>query len=178
MKKSYFLIVLVLALAACDNIQKHRNEILELSTDYQVTMENLRGLLQRLSGELEMLSLYQSKLSDHNASAHAAGPSKEATDLELKLSGYNAKIVTIVQDIGKASKELNDQEAELEAMKTALNTDGKYENDYNQTIKTIRTNIDAVNPKIKDWNAQIDAMGKSLKTDYETGAQQVGIPLN
>lgn len=182
MKNRIVLATLILLLAACNTVERQKEKIRVVSADFSMAQENLRGLLQRLTGELEMLNVYQSRLNPASVAdtnnLQFVPLSKEAAELEMKLSGHNAKIATILQEIGKSSEKFSAYQQTLEAMNASLAQKTEYEGDVRKTLRSIEQNVAEIQSKLKNWETQIDELSKNVKKDYEEGAQKLGISNN
>ncbi|GEM_PF-1879036 len=183
MKNFLLFVVLIIAFAACKNVKNSREEILQLSSDYDSAIENIRNTYRGLSGELEIYSMYKSRISEARDEETArmnigeGAPVGKLAELQSSFSDYNGRFSKLAQEIGNYANEMNAYKPQLEAMKNELNGGSKFKGNLKESMTGFRKAIDDANAKIKVWEAQVAELNKEIEMKYNEIAPLQGLPL-
>lgn len=182
MKNTIALALLLITLAACNSIESNREEILTLSSEYDTSIQKLRDLYSKLSGELEIYSMYKTRISEERDSAAAfinAGEEvsvNELSKLQSSFFEYNGRFSSLAQEIGKYANKMNAEKPQIDAMKVALSGKSKYKGDISESLENMEAAIDETKGKLKTWEEQITALSTEINTKYNEVAKLQGLP--
>lgn len=178
MKYLLLLTILLTFSSACNNIEDSREEILTLSSDFDTAIEKVRQVYQKLSGELEVWSMYQGRIQETQDSVTIddPAPTGELADMHREFSEYSGRFSKLAQEIGESANTLNQQKPQLDALKNALEKKGKFEGNQSRVMSDLRQSLNETESKIEGWTQQVDKIGQDIKSKYTAIATKQGLP--
>lgn len=179
MKKNGLLLLTILFLTACNNIEKSRNAILTASSERDTAVEGIRDLGRNIAGELERWSYYQSEIvkGQDNLPALSGEDQAKLNTLLGDFSGYNAKFSVFFQEVGAFAKVFDTQKPQMDAMKEALLGKKSYEGNINRTLTEMQKTNETAKEKVKAWEERLSKMGQEIEAKYKEIAALQGRPI-
>ncbi|MFN7120146.1 MAG: hypothetical protein ACK4TA_25370 [Saprospiraceae bacterium] len=179
MKKSLLLLLTVLMVAACNNIEKSKDQIVAASDKRDVLMENLRELNRNIGGELERWSFYQGELVNNPGNPTNLTPEQqtELNKLLEQFTNYSAAFSAFIQEVNGLAKEFPTQQVELDSMRKAANGLGTYEGNFKKKVADVEAANAAIEAKIKGWEERATKLGQEIEANYKKIRALQGMPI-
>lgn len=179
MKKSLFLLLTILFYTACNNIEKSKDRIVAAADQRAILTENLRSLNQRIGGELERWSFYQSEIIKGQETLPQLS-SEQQTELNKMLqqfNNYNGTFSAFIQEVNGLAKDFPMQQVELDSMKKAVNFGSKYEGDFKDQVAKVEEANAAIESKLKAWEERLTKMSQEIEANYQQIRSIQGSPI-
>ncbi len=178
MKKSLFLLLTILFYTACNNIEQSKDRIVAAAGKRDILTENLRSLNQRIGGELERWSFYQSEIikGQETLPQMTGEQQSEFNKLLQQFNNYNGEFSAFIQEVNGLAKDFPTQKVELDSMKKAVNFGSKYDGDFKNQVASVEEANAAIESKLKAWEERLTKMSGDIETNYQKIRNMQGSP--
>jgi len=171
MKKIVFLVLIAASLFACNNVERYKERIYEIATEWEQTKSEASGITRAVSNSLSLLNSARSNLNAY-ASANYETMSPETRtqvdSLRSRMLAANEEIAAFVQTIGSTAKPLADNQKQMDALNAAVQDKSKeFQGNVRKTLKLLEDSMEQTNENVEAFTQRLDAIRDEVDAIYE-----------
>ena len=161
------LVALIFFTVSCgESVEKYRNEIETLSTNWQETTNMVTDLLGKVQGEQSKAQTMLAQMEMPEGFTMTQDEVQEAQKLKATVQEKVGTLSSMVQTISAFAQDWQSKASEVEALTGAL-TSGEVGEGMEAKIESLKSTVDDARNKVDEWNSAYDDATQSYTSAYD-----------